>query len=103
MKRIIIGLMASLALVSTTSSCKGYLNTEPSTALSTDKVLKERSLLQSTLNGLYDGLQGSNRSTSYYAQSFTIIGDVRGDDMQCPTVGSRGNAYYKMDYTRHNV
>ena len=58
MKRIIIGLMASLALVSTISSCKGFLNTEPSTALNTNKVLKERSLLQATLRGLYDGLQG---------------------------------------------
>ena len=103
MKRIIISLMASLALVGITSSCKGFLETEPATAIKTDKALKEHSLLQAAVRGLYDELQGSNSSTSYYAQSFTIMGDVRGDDMQCPTVGSRGNAYYKMDYTRHNI
>ena len=103
MKRIIISLMASLALVGITSSCKGFLETEPATAIKTNKALKEHSLLQAAIRGLYDELQGSSSSTSYYAQSFTIMGDVRGDDMQCPTVGSRGNAYYKMDYTRHNI
>ena len=103
MKRIIISLMASLALVGITSSCKGFLETEPATAIKTNKALKEHSLLQAAVRGLYDELQGSSSSTSYYAQSFTIMGDVRGDDMQCPTVGSRGNAYYKMDYTRHNI
>ena len=103
MKRIIISLMASLALMGTTSSCKGFLETEPATAIKTNKALKEHSLLQAAVHGLYDELQGSSSSTSYYAQSFTIMGDVRGDDMQCPTVGSRGNAYYKMDYTRHNI
>ncbi len=95
--------MASLALVGITSSCKGFLETEPATAIKTNKALKEHSLLQAAIRGLYDELQGSSSSTSYYAQSFTIMGDVRGDDMQCPTVGSRGNAYYKMDYTRHNI
>ena len=103
MKRIIIGLMASLGLVASISSCKGYFNTEPSNATGTEKALKEASLLQPSLRGLFDGLQGGRSSTSYYGQSFTIIGDVRGDDMQCPTVGSRGNNYYKMDYTRSNI
>lgn len=103
MKRIIIGLVASLGLVASISSCKGYFNTEPSNATGTEKALKEASLLQPSLRGLFDGLQGGRSSTSYYGQSFTIIGDVRGDDMQCPTVGSRGNNYYKMDYTRSNI
>ena len=103
MKRIIIGLVASLGLVASISSCKGYFDTEPSNSTGTEKALKEASLLQPSLRGLFDGLQGGRSSTSYYGQSFTIIGDVRGDDMQCPTVGSRGNNYYKMDYTRSNI
>ena len=90
MKRIIIGLVASLGLVASISSCKGYFDTEPSNSTGTEKALKEASLLQPSLRGLFDGLQGGRSSTSYYGQSFTIIGDVRGDDMQCPTVGSRG-------------
>lgn len=103
MKRIIIGLMASMGLVASISSCKGYFDTEPSNSTGTEKALKEESLLQPSLRGLYDGLQGGNSTTSYYARTFTIMGDVRGDDMQCPTVGSRGNDYYKMDYTRDDI
>ena len=103
MKRIIIGLVASLGLVASISSCKGYFDTEPSNSTGTEKALKEKSLLQPSLRGLFDGLQGGTSSTSYYGQSFTIMGDVRGDDMQCPTVGSRGNEYYKMDYNRDNI
>ena len=58
MKRIIIGLVASLGLVASISSCKGYFNTEPSNATGTEKALKEASLLQPSLRGLFDGLQG---------------------------------------------
>ena len=103
MKRIIIGLMATLGLVASSSSCKGYFDVEPSNSVSTKRVLKEPSLLQPSIGGLYDGLQGGVSNSEYYAQSFLIMGDVRGDDMQCPTVGSRGNDYYKMDYTRSDV
>ena len=78
MKRIIIGLVASLGLVASISSCKGYFNTEPSNATGTEKALKEASLLQPSLRGLFDGLQGGRSSTSYYGQSFTIIGCMRG-------------------------
>ena len=95
--------MATLGLVASSSSCKGYFDVEPSNSVSTNRVLKERSLLQPSIGGLYDGLQGGVSNSEYYAQSFLIMGDVRGDDMQCPTVGSRGNNYYKMDYTRSDV
>ena len=74
MKRIIIGLMASLGLVASISSCKNYFDTEPSNSVGTEKALKEASLLQPSLRGLYDGLQGGNSATSYYARTFTIMG-----------------------------
>ena len=97
MKRIIIGLMATLGLVASSSSCKGYFDVEPSNSVSTNRVLKERSLLQPSIGGLYDGLQGGVSNSEYYAQSFLIMGDVRGADMQCPTVGARGPTYDQRD------
>ena len=103
MKRIIIGLMGTLSLISVTSSCKGFFDTEPSNSARTSMVLKERTLLQPSIRGLYDGLQGGSTAPDYYARTFILMGDVRGDDMQSPPVGSRGNDYYKMDYTRSSI
>lgn len=98
MKRNFLCLVAALGLFAGLSSCKDFLTTEPSGSIPTEKVLKEFSLLQPALRGVYDGLQGSSSSTSYYGGLFLISGDVRGDDMQCPTTGSRGNDYYHMSF-----
>ena len=70
--------MASLGLVASISSCKGYFDTEPSNSTGTEKALKEASLLQPSLRGLFDGLQGGTSSTSYYGQSSPLWGMYEG-------------------------
>ena len=100
MKKNRLAILAGMCMMATLPACKDFLNTEPSDSLPTDKVLKEYSLLPSAVNGLYDGLQGDNSTTSYYAARFPIAGDLMGDDVQGVPSGSRVSSYYKMAYTK---
>ncbi|WP_282918488.1 RagB/SusD family nutrient uptake outer membrane protein [Porphyromonas macacae] len=84
------------------TSCSGWLDREPSNATPTDEALNSIDLLDPMITGLFDNLQGSSSSTSYYAASFIVFGDVRGDDVQATQPAMRTSPLYEMRYGRSN-
>lgn len=75
------------------SSCDGdWLNTDPSTAVNTDKAITTEKDAQIALNGLYRILSAHG----YYSDNYIYYGEAKGQDMQCRvnTTSNRGYSYY---------
>lgn len=98
MTRNILLLATSLGLLLGLGSCKDYLNTSPSNSELTENTISDYNLLDATTLGMYDGLQGKTSQTAYYAANFLLAADVMGDNIQSTTSGSRGTAYYLMNF-----
>ncbi len=99
MKKTLINIFLGLLLISIGSCSGDWLNLEPSDSIPADEALVNFAGLNVARIGLYDGLQGTSRYTSYYAARMIYYGDVRGDDMQACESGKRTSVLYEMKYT----
>jgi len=88
--------VVSLAVVLT--SCKDFLDTTPSTALTTSEAIECYDDAVSSLVGVYDAVQGNSDNLGWYGARAVYYGDVRGDLMQSETDGSRTRNLYEMNY-----
>ncbi len=88
--------IAGIALMVATTSCKNsWLQLDPTTQVSSDAALSTVSDLQYALNGAYRSM-GVHFYLGNYA---TYYSEVRGEDMQCLKVSSRGYSYYTYSQT----
>lgn len=97
MKKTIIYL-SLFVVVAMSTSCKGFLDREPSDAVSSEQAIASYDDAVTALNGMYDGLQGNNGNVTYYGARMLYYGDVRGDQMQATTTSSRASGCYEFNY-----
>lgn len=91
MKTINIYIAGLFALL--LSSCDGdWLNTDPSTAVDTNKAITTEKDAQIALNGLYRIMSVHG----YYSDNYIYYGEAKGQDMQCRenATSNRGYSYY---------
>lgn len=103
MKRKLIYLSLLIGVVATTTSCEGFLDREPSGAVTSEGAIESYADAVTVLNGVYDGLQGSSDKVDYYGARMVYYGDVRGDYMQAATAGKRTSGTYEMNYNADNA
>ena len=88
--------IVGIALMVATPSCKNsWLQLDPTTQVSSNTALSTVSDLQYALNGAYRSM-GVHFYLGNYA---TYYSEVRGEDMQCLKVASRGYSYYTSSQT----
>ena len=88
--------IAGIALMVATTSCKNsWLQLDPTTQVSSNTALSTISDLQYALIGAYRSM-GVHFYLGNYA---TYYPEVRGEDMQCLKVSSRGYSYYTYSQT----
>lgn len=90
--------LSVVAAALTMSSCSDFLDTTPSTAVTTGEAVQCFDDAFSTLIGVYDAVQGNSDALGWYGARAVYYGDVRGDLMQNETDGSRTVHLYDMDY-----
>lgn len=109
MKKIIKYLAIYTALLMTSISCEGYLDTEPSNGLPSDKAIIDLTSAKYALYGAYDRMQQYDRNDNikneqdYYAAVMIYFGSVQGDLMQARISGKRGSNSFEMRYTADNT
>ncbi len=95
MKKILYYIVGFVLIVAVTSCKNSWLNLDPTTSASTETALSTVSDLQYALNGAYRSM-GVHFYLGNYA---TYYPEVRGEDMQCLKVSSRGYSYYTFSQT----
>ncbi len=93
----------SLGVSFSVTSCKGFLDTEPSTAVTSDQAITDYSGAVTALMGAYDAIQGNSDATSYYGADFVFMPDVQGDLIQATQQGMRSSQLYEMRYTESDA
>lgn len=85
-----------LTLLLATSCGNDWLDRSPSTAVETEKSIKQLSDIEFSLNGIYSTMQDP------YAYSGRLVyyGDVTGDDMQAVSSTKRTGSYYDFRFSR---
>lgn len=99
MKKIIYSLIALSAVTITATSCKDFLDKEPTTSLSTELAITNLKDAQTALVGVYDGVQGNSGAVSWYGARQIYRADVAGDLMQANGAGKRCSADFEMNWT----
>lgn len=89
-------LSLGLTLLVATSCGNDWLDRSPSTAVETEKSIKQLSDIEFSLNGIYSTMQDP------YAYSGRLVyyGDVTGDDMQAVSSTKRTGGYYDFRFSR---
>lgn len=72
MKRTITKILAAVTVLTVTSSCNKFLDTDPYASISDSKAITDYSSAFYALTGTYNTLQ----STSYYGRDFIVFGDA---------------------------
>lgn len=103
MKKITQYLFLAAALITAMTSCKGFLDQEPSDGVKTAMAVGNYNEAITALNGMYDALQGNSNFNDYYGARMIYYGDVRGDYMQARAQGMRSSSCYEMIYTANDA
>lgn len=94
MKKILFTLLIGAGLLSGLSSCKGFLDNEPTDAVVAESALKTLDDAKVAINGIYTPL----KYYTAYGRYFPQMGDSRADNLY-PQVPSSGDAtIYKLQY-----
>ncbi len=83
------------AVLSTTYSCKDFLDVPPTNAVDADKAIKTANDAQIVINGI----QRQMTSSLYYGRNFVVYGDAKGGDV---TLYSQGRGLDNMYTFNHN-
>ena len=94
--KLIQYLSLGLTLLVASSCGNDWLDRSPSTAVETEKSIKQLSDIEFSLNGIYSTMQDP------YAYSGRLVyyGDVTGDDMQAVSSTKRTGSYYDFRFSR---
>jgi len=84
------------------SSCSDFLDTTPSTAVTTSEAIECYDDAVAALVGVYDAVQGNSSELGWYGARAVYYGDVRGDLMQNEADGSRTRHLYDLNYDANN-
>ncbi len=103
MKRILNIYIIAVVALSISSCSDSWLDTSPSSAVSSKNAFNTYDDVSVALSGAYDGVQGNSGNPTYYGARMIYYGDVRGDDMQSRTTGMRTSGCYEMNYIASNA
>lgn len=89
-------ILGGLILITASACGNDWLDLEPSTAVETQKSIKQLSDIEFVLNGIYSSMQSSDA----YSGCLVYYGDVTGDDMQAVSSTKRTGNYYRFNFTK---
>jgi len=94
MKRYLNYIIIAFAVFSL-SSCKGFLETEPTKQASSSTAMLTLTDATNAINGLYSDMKWYN----YYGAYMPVLGELRADDLQTKDSGGGWVAVYTLDYS----
>lgn len=92
----------ALAMAASLTACgNDWLDEFPASGVDQEQAITSAESLGTARVGLYAALKGNSTNVDYYARTFFVYGDVRGEDIQYnPVTGSnRGSMYYYQTYS----
>ncbi|MDL2231530.1 RagB/SusD family nutrient uptake outer membrane protein [Porphyromonadaceae bacterium OttesenSCG-928-L07] len=95
LRNIAIGLISFIGL----TSCDDFLETKPGNASPTEDAIENEEDLLVAIRGMYSALL----SADYYGNTFVMMGDIQGDDVQTSNVGKRTEQLYRFSYRQATV
>ena len=98
--KIIYRTLICSALAAGSSSCaNNWLDESPYDSVDASKAITSSSGLATARVGMYMMLKGTSDFNDYYAARMIYYGDVRGEDMQASSSGTRSLLSYDMTYS----
>lgn len=82
------------SVLSTTYSCKNFLDVEPTNAVDADKAIVTANDAQIAINGIQRQMTSSN----YYGRNFIAYGDAKGGDVTLYSQGRGLDAFYTFNH-----
>ncbi len=95
MKKIINYILGIVFLAGMSSCGSDWLDVTPQTSVASDVALSTEDGLQVALNGAYRQLA----EHWFYGDRIIMYPELKGEDMQCVSTGSRGYAFYSLTQT----
>ena len=99
MKSIYTKIILTIVSFSFFSCSAGWLDLEPSNETLLENTIYNVESADVALSGVYHAIKGTSTYRYYYGAGLIYYGEVRGDDMQARTSGSRSAWAYLMNYT----
>ena len=93
-----IAIILSFFCLLTFVSCEGFLDVSPSNQADSSTCITSESDAQVMLNGLMRKMT----SSSYYGQTFLMVGDAKGGDFTIYTAGYTGSTMYYYAHTQQS-
>ena len=94
MKKNILNIIVVLGMISFLSSCKGFLDTEPSNVVVSKTAMLTLYDAGIAVNGLYVDMKWYD----YYGTNMQLMGDERGDNIQPRIMSSGWTTIYTLGY-----